>query len=129
MTSQITTGALLAGDSLSGSLTRVAGENVGTYAIQQGTLSAGTNYTLTFVSANLTISAKPITVTADAKSKVYGDADPALTSQITAGSLVGGDTLGGSLTRVAGENVGSYAIQQGTLAASANYNLTLCPPT
>ena len=71
------------------------------------------------MSANLTISAKPITVTADTQSKVYGDADPTLTSQITAGSLVAGDSLRGSLTRVAGEDVGSYPIQQGTVAASA----------
>ena len=49
------------------------------YAINQGTLSAGTNYALAFVGANLTITARPVTVTADAKSKVYGDDDPALT--------------------------------------------------
>ena len=124
LTYQITTGALLPGDSLNGSLTRVAGENVGAYAIQQGTLAASTNYTLSYVGANLTINAKPITVTADAQSKTYGDSDPALTSQITSGALVGSDTLTGSLTRVAGENVGTYAIQQGTLAASTNYTLT-----
>ena len=47
----------------------MAGENVGTYAINQGTLSAGSNYALTFVGANLTINARPVTVTADAKSK------------------------------------------------------------
>ena len=57
----------------------MAGENVGSYAIKQGTLSAGSNYALTFVGANLTINARPMTVTADAKSKTYGDADPALT--------------------------------------------------
>ena len=74
--------------------------------------------------ANLAINAKPITVTADAKSKTYGDGDPALTSQVTSGSLVGSDALTGNLTRVAGENVGSYAIQQGTLTAGGNYTLT-----
>ena len=42
---------------------RVAGENVGPYAINQGTLSAGTNYALAFVGANLTITARPVTVT------------------------------------------------------------------
>ena len=41
--------------------------------------------------------------------------DPALTWQITLGNLVGGDTLGGSLTRVSGQNVGTYAINQGSL--------------
>jgi hypothetical protein len=124
LTAQVTSGSLVGSDSLSGSLTRAAGENVGTYAIQQGTLAASANYNLTYVGANLTINPAPITVTADAQSKTYGDADPALTSQITSGSLVGSDSLSGSLTRVAGENVGAYAIQQGTLAASANYSLT-----
>src|SRR5205085_148081 len=73
------TGTLHGTDSFTGSLTRVAGENVGTYAITEGTLSAGSNYALTFVGANLTISARPVTVSADAKSKTYGDADPILT--------------------------------------------------
>ena len=82
------------------------------------------NYAVTTNNGTLTINPAPLTVTADARSKVYGDADPILTSRITAGSLVGTDSLTGSLTRVAGENVGGYAIQQGTVAASANYNLT-----
>ncbi len=49
------------------------------------------NYTLTFVGGSLDISARAITVTADAKTKTYGDADPALTYQVT--NLVGGDQL------------------------------------
>ncbi|WP_412465751.1 MBG domain-containing protein [Pedobacter sp. KLB.chiD] len=116
--------ALATGDSFTGSLTRVSGENVGTYAINQGTLALNSNYTLTYVGADLTIGAKVITVTADAKSKTYGDADPALTYQITSGALVGADSFTGSLTRASGENVGTYAINQGTLALNSNYALT-----
>ena len=123
-TYQVTSGSLVNGDSFSGSLSRSPGEGVGTYAITQGTLSAGTNYALTFVGANLTITARPVTVTADAKMKTYGNADPALTYQITSGSLAFTDAFSGSLARVAGENVGTYAINQGTLALSANYALT-----
>src|SRR5207302_1061679 len=111
-------------DTFAGSLTRIAGENVGTYAIQQGTLTLSANYTLTYVAANLTISARPITVTADAQSKVYGNGDPALTYNITSVTLGFSDTFNGALSRVAGENVGTYAIQQGTLALSGNYTLT-----
>ena len=37
---------------------------------------------------------------------------------------MGGDTLTGALDRVAGEVVGSYAINQGSLAASSNYILS-----
>ncbi len=124
LTYQITSGSLAFSDSFSGALTRVAGENVGTYAIVQGTLALNSNYTLTYVGANLTIDLRAVTVTADAKSKTYGDADPALTYQITSGSLVTGDSFSGALSRVPGENVGTYAILQGTLALSTNYTLT-----
>ncbi|QXU40125.1 MBG domain-containing protein [Pedobacter sp. D749] len=115
--------ALVTGDSFSGSLTRLPGENVGTYAINQGTLALNGNYTLTYISADLTIGAKTVTVTAAAKSKTYGDADPALT-YTSAPSLVTGDSFSGSLTRSPGENVGTYVINQGTLALNGNYTLT-----
>jgi hypothetical protein len=49
------TPSLFSGDMFTGALTRAPGEAVGQYPIQQGTLSAGSNYTITFVSANLTI--------------------------------------------------------------------------
>ena len=78
LTYQITVGTLVAGDAFAGSLTRAPGEDVGAYAIGQGTLSAGANYNITFVGADFAITAKPITVTADAgQSKVFGSADPA----------------------------------------------------
>src|SRR5204863_7338175 len=102
----------------------VAGGSVGSYAITQGTLALNSNYTLSYVGANLTITARAITVTADAKSKTYGDADPELTYDVTSGSLVTGDSFTGGLTRAAGEDAGSYAITQGTLALSSNYTLT-----
>jgi trimeric autotransporter adhesin len=124
LTYQITSGSLAFSDSFSGALTRVAGENVGTYAILQGTLALNSNYSLTYVGANLTITPRNLSVTADAKSKVYGDSDPALT--YTHGALYNGDTdsvFTGGLQRAAGENVGSYAITQGTLSAGSNYNI------
>ncbi len=61
-----------------------------------------------------------ITVTADNQTKVYGEADPELTYQVS--GMLEGDTLEGKLDRVAGEAVGQYAITQGTLANS-NYNI------
>ena len=62
------------------------------------------------------VAKKLITVTADAKNKVYGANDPALT--YTATGLFGTDSITGDLTRAAGEDVGAYAITQGTLAPS-----------
>ncbi len=124
LTYQITLGSLVGSDAFTGNLTRVAGENVGTYAINQGSIALNANYALTYVSNNLTVGQRAIEITADAKSKTYGDADPALTYQITSGSLVGSDVFIGNLTRTTGENVGNYAIQQGAVTAGSNYNVT-----
>ncbi|MGJ1422212.1 BspA family leucine-rich repeat surface protein, partial [Sphingobacterium spiritivorum] len=109
---------------LTGALTRMAGENIGTYAIEQGTLATSANYDIVYTAADLTISKATLNIVADAKSKVYGTADPALTYTVT-GFANGDDQsiLTGALTRVAGEAVGIYAIEQGTLAASANYDI------
>ncbi len=117
------TPALQGGDSFSGSLSRSAGENVGLYGISQGTLALSSNYNLSFTGNNLSITQAPITITADAKTKVYGTSDPVLTYQITSGSLVRTDSLSGSLARATGENVGTYAINQGTVANS-NYGIS-----
>src|SRR5439155_96264 len=123
LTYQITSGSLAFSDAFTGVLIRATGEAVGSYAIGQNTLALSGNYTLVYVGANLTIGARAVTVTADAMSKTYGDADPTLTYQITSGSLAFIDAFTGALSRAAGENVGSYAIQQGTLALSTNYTL------
>ncbi|MGU1409978.1 MBG domain-containing protein [Pseudomonas aeruginosa] len=113
----------------SGSLSRVAGENVGVYGINQGGLGlVSGNYDLAYQGNNLTITKALLNVIADAKTKVYGDADPSLTYQVS--GLKNGDTAGavlngGSLSRVAGENVGVYGINQGDLALnSGNYDLS-----
>ncbi|WP_199140791.1 MBG domain-containing protein [Pedobacter sp. ASV12] len=130
LTYSITAGAPLIGtDAFTGTLTRAVGENVGSYVINQGTLSLNSNYTLTYVEASFAISPKAVTVAANSgQTKVYGSADPVLTYSITAGGpLVGSDAFTGALARVAGENVGPYAINQGTLALNANYSLSYTP--
>jgi hypothetical protein len=118
----ITSGNLVGEDKLSGELERVAGEDVGEYDITQGTLAASSNYTLTFVKGTFTITPKTITVTAYDKTKIYGEPDPELT--YTVSELVGGDQLTGALERETGEDVGTYAITQGTLTAGANYEIS-----
>ena len=127
-----------------GALTRAAGETVGqNYAITQGTLALSTNsdgngqynknYDITtFNGANVTIVNKiPIEVTADAKSKTYGDSDPSFTYTLSA-ALPVGITITGDLTREdagtpAGENVGLHNITRGTLNlsgdSSSNYEI------
>lgn len=116
-TADVLGGTLVYGGSSQGAV------NAGIYAIIPSGLTSG-NYQINFEHGTLSITPAALTVTADPKSKVYGAADPTLTHQITSGALVGTDTLSGGLIRVTGENVGVYAIQQGTLSAGGNYNLT-----
>jgi histone H3/H4 len=113
---------------VSGALSRTAGENVGNYAINLGSLaSTSANYVLSLAATPVTfaITAKTVTVTPNSgQSKVYsGNAatDPALTY-----SLSESISVTGVLSRTAGENVGNYAINLGSLAStSANYVLSL----
>ena len=127
LTYQVGGSGLVNGDTLSGALATSAttSSNVGIYGITQGTLAASTNYALNYASANLTVTQRAITVTADAKSRAYGDANPALTYQVGGSGLVNGDTLSGALATSAttASDVGVYGITQGTLAASTNYAL------
>ncbi len=71
-----------------------------------------------------TVSAAPVTVTAGNASKIAGAADPLLAYAVTSGQLYGTDAFTGSLGRASGEQPASYAITQGTLVASANYDVT-----
>ena len=124
LTETVPAGALETGDSLSGNLTRAAGNTSASYAITQGTRTAGPNYDLTVTPGTLTItrSRSRSPPTTRARSSVR----PIRRSPTchAGGPLVTGDSFTGSLTRVAGETVGTYAIQVGTLTAGGNYTLT-----
>ncbi|RYF73742.1 MAG: T9SS type A sorting domain-containing protein, partial [Cytophagaceae bacterium] len=129
-----------------GTATGVGGGSVGTLNLGASftnapggtanwTFTGGTNYTDQSGSVAIVINKKVIIVTAAAKTKVYGTADPALTYTFSP-ALISGDSFAGALTRVAGEDVANnpYAIQQGSLALSSNYtinyvgaNLTITP--
>ncbi|BAF87919.1 putative large exoprotein [Azorhizobium caulinodans ORS 571] len=119
---------LVNGDTLTGALVTSASStaSVGSYAITQGTLAASSNYSVTYTGANVSVTARPLTVTADAQSMVYGDAIPGLTYAVGGAGLVNGDTLSGAAATGASSasGVGSYAITQGSLAASSNYALS-----
>ena len=100
---------LVSGEPLTGALATTAGatSNVGTYAITQGTL-ANPYYTITYIGANLTVTAATLSVAANPQSRAYGAVNPALTYVAT--GLVNGDTLTGALATTAGatSNVGRY---------------------
>ena len=105
-----------------GSLTDGKPVNVGTY-------TASFTHEGATASVEFTISPKSITVTADNASKTYGEDDPTFT--YTATGLEVNDTLTGTLSRETGENVGTYAITQGTLTNenNPNYDITFVDGT
>jgi hypothetical protein len=116
------------GDKLVGTLSREVGENVGTYHILRGTLTALANpkYEIDFDSTvHLTITQKVITVTADSLTKVYGAANPTTYTYKVLPALKTGQTLTGALTRDAGETVGTYGILRGGLTDAANLNYSI----
>ena len=116
-------------DTLTGSPTRAPGANVGTYVISKGNLSGGSNYSITFYNNELVITKRPICIAADNKTKVYGDADPAFTKTQVINSqcytLLGSDSITGTMSRETGNGAGTYNITAGSLTAGNNYDLTV----
>ncbi|MDB5999354.1 MAG: putative hemagglutinin-related protein, partial [Rhizobacter sp.] len=108
-----------------------AAATAGTHAIGQGTLASNGNYAVTgFTDGTLSVAKRQIELTADNQSKVYGDADPALTYQVGGKGFASWDNastaLIGALAAPTGAQAtaGSHAIGQGTLAANDNYEVT-----
>ncbi|MDO6748708.1 MBG domain-containing protein, partial [Gilvimarinus sp. 1_MG-2023] len=124
----VTDGSLAAGETLDGTLSRAAGENVGGYAIT-GELAGHTatdNYTVTLNDGMLTINPRPIVVSADDLIKIYGESDPELT-YAQAGTPAFEETINVSLTREPGSDVGGYVITPTVTGdvLSDNYDLTV----
>ena len=91
------------------------------------TPTASTAYANSTTSLSSTVVGRAITVTPTAgQSKLFGATDPDIAYSITSGSMYGSETLTGALSRVPGEDAGSYAITGGTLS-NANYAITLAP--
>ncbi|WP_176442372.1 MBG domain-containing protein [Noviherbaspirillum humi] len=104
-----------------------AASGTGSYAITPSGQSSG-DYSISYVPGALTVTPAPLNITADGKSKVYGDANPAFTASYA--GLRNGDTaasLSGSLSYSTaagtGSNVGSYTITPGG-QSSGNYSIT-----
>ncbi len=83
------------------------------------------------IPGGLTAAIRPraVEITPEPATKTAGDPEPLLDYRISGGRLVSGETLNGSLSRVAGEAVGDYLITQGTLtnANNPNYNIAFIP--
>ena len=75
----------------------------------------------------LTITPKPVTVTANSYNKTYGASDPEFT--VTVVGTLGTDKVTYNLSREAGEDVGTYPITASGDAIQGNYNVTYHPGT
>jgi hypothetical protein len=78
--------------------------------------------------ALMTINPVQISILADNHEKPFGGMDPPLTYQLTEGELLGDDELPGELVRAPGEDIGNYAILQGTLSGGENYVINIFTP-
>ncbi|WP_181705366.1 beta strand repeat-containing protein [Chthonobacter rhizosphaerae] len=89
------------------------------------------NYTTRYASGTLTVTPRPITVSAGPAVRRHGTPNPPLRFRVVAGSLVNGDGFTGALASMAdaGSPVGTYRIQRGSLTAGDNYDLTYLPGT
>ena len=85
------------------------------------------NYEDALGQATVTITPKAVTVTANDKSKVYGDDDPALDATVS--GTLGTDTVAYTVSRAAGEDVGTYTITPAGDAAQGNYAVTYATGT
>ena len=95
-----TNASLLFSDTFSGSISRTAGTNAGTYTIQQGTLT-NANYDITFLTNAFTITPKALSITANNVSKAFG---------VTLTSPQTGSTAFTSSGLVTGESISSVTI-------------------
>ncbi len=105
LTYHVTAGSLANGDSFSGALTRQPGEDPGSYAIRQGTLTAGRNYRLTYVGASLTIAPVAVSVSLGTSAPIAVACEPVTFSVVATASPAGGATLPGSVTFTDGTTV------------------------
>ncbi|MBQ8924349.1 MAG: hypothetical protein IJ053_06090, partial [Lachnospiraceae bacterium] len=113
----------------------VSAKGTGSYLVYWS-LNNTTNYkwsdnSITDKNATWSISPKNITVTADDKSKIFGEEDPEFTYSVSENGIVGSDTLSNiNLSREAGNNVGTYAINANQSDGSnPNYNITFVQGT
>ena len=125
-----TLSGFLAGDSVTATYARTAGETVtGSPYTTSATLApigVLSNYAITYNTAEFTITAKAASVTPNAATKEYGAADPALSGTLS--GFLAGDNVTATYARTAGETVagGPYTISA-TLApvgVLSNYAIT-----
>jgi hypothetical protein len=121
---------LLGTDIISGQMDRVSGENVGSYTFGPGTLTAGTNYSLTLASnPTFNITSVSLSITADDKEKCYDGAIYSDAYTVSYNGFVNGDdqnALAGTLvfggTSATATLAGNYSVEPSGFTSS-NYTI------
>jgi len=136
-------GSLVGTDAIGGaslSSTAAVTSNIGDYSLTPTAVTFtngnAANYMITYADGTLTITPRPITVTANA-SRVYGDANPTSGPvSVAPGSLVGTDAFSDASltsTAVTMSNVGSYSLTPSGVAftngSASNYVITYADGT
>ena len=103
------------------------GTNAGTYTVYYKVDGSDNWNAVAGGTVEVPISPKAVTVTAEAKSKEYGAADPELTATVE--GLVGEDAISYTVSRTAGEAVGEYTITPTGEAAQGNYTVSFVAGT
>ncbi len=80
-------------------------------------------FTVATVPGTLTITPAPVTVTAEDKEKMYGEADPKLTATVK-GTFDSSDKITYTISRAAGNDAGDYTITPVGDTAQGNYEVT-----
>ena len=125
-----TLSGFLAADGVTATYSRTAGETVlgSPYTISATLSPVGvlSNYSITYNTANFTITPKSASVTPNAASKFYGSVDPALTGTLS--GFLAADGVTATYSRTAGETVlGSPYTISATLSpvgVLSNYSIT-----
>ena len=99
--------------------------NVGTLNVKAKAVNK--NYEDATVEYTLKVTRKAVTVTANDKTKVFGEKDPEWTA--TVDGTLGDDTVKYTLSRKAGEDVGKYTITPSGKAEQGNYSVTYATGT
>ena len=135
----VSSGTLYGSDTITGSMGRVAGENVGSYAFTQNTVNisdgnGGNNYNLTFNGTTnpFQITSRPLTASILNQSKTYGTNDPAITGiAVALGNVVDGNVtdINGNVTFIndttnVSTSLASLTRNAGETVALSPYNIT-----
>lgn len=127
LTCRVVSGELLSGDEISDVVRLIfdgSTQFVGTYDIDFECINDAYDVTCTAL-GTYTLLPRSISVQVNDAESLYGEVDAPLSATLTAGSLVGDDTLASimSFERAEGRNAGAYVIRGGCL--DMNYSATI----